>query len=126
MFAWRGPGATGALRGRGKEEHPSLTTVICTLNMLRFCVVVTRFLIYCLKKGRYFLVLFLGGGGGRGSGCFPGGSSAGELQCHRAGSWESRGEGSALESDVSRSFSRVEGEPLEKSLCAVGVSAAAC
>lgn len=123
MFAWRGPGATGALRGRGKEEHPSLTTVICTLNMLRFCVVVTRFLIYCLKKGRYFLVLFLGSGGGRGSGCFPVGSSAGSSSAIAPAA--GRGEGSALESDVARSFSRVEGEPLEKSLCAVGVSAAA-
>lgn len=33
LFARRGPGAAGALRGRGEEEHPSLTTVICTLNI---------------------------------------------------------------------------------------------
>ncbi|XP_030805397.1 ciliary neurotrophic factor [Camarhynchus parvulus] len=51
MFAWRGPGATGALRGRGKEEHPSLTTVICTLNMLRFCVVRREFAVWCQAPG---------------------------------------------------------------------------
>lgn len=51
--------------------------------------------------------------------------AAGSTSCCRNGGWESRGEGGVLESDVSRSFSWVEGEPPEKSLFAVGVSAAA-
>lgn len=65
------PGAMGALRGRGKEEHPSLTTVICTLNMLHFLCCGNKIPYLLIKKGSVFLSYVLRGRGWKGFRLFP-------------------------------------------------------
>lgn len=113
--AWERQG--GASQFDDSNLHFEHASFLCCGNKIPYLL---------FKKGSVFFSSVLRGRGWKGFRLFPSRLQGRELQCHRASSWESRGEGSALESDVSRSFSRVEGEPLEKSLCAVGVSAAAC
>lgn len=74
MFAWRGPGGYGSPaweRQGGASQfddsnlHFEHVSFLCCGNEIPYLLI---------KKGRYFLVLFSVGGGGRGSGCSPGGS----------------------------------------------------
>lgn len=68
--------------------------------------------------------MFFGGGGGRSLGSFPVGSFA-LASCREQVAGRAGVEAAAFWIQMSLGFARVEGEPLEKSLSAAGVSAAA-